>query len=158
MPNVRTRIAAGLVIAALTGTGIVLAHAQGVSPDKAHIEHRRAVMSGSGVAGVSLARMAAGLIEPQNVAELTRYWALGAKLSEDAFVPDTRDAGIDSRSRDAVWEDWDDFSERMREYAADVEALAALAEAGDTEAALGGVRDVLQDHCKDCHDEYRTEE
>jgi len=150
----------GAVVAALglTGAGLAFAHAQGPSPEQAHADHRRAVMSGSGVAGASLARMAGGLIEPQNVAELARYWALGAELSKDAFKPDTRGADIETRAKGAVWENWEDFSERLDAYAADAQELADLAEAGETQSVLDRIEDVLRDHCKDCHDDYRSAE
>jgi len=153
------RVLNGIAAAAVTAAaGVALAHAQGASPEQAHLDHRHTLISGGGVAGVTLARMAGGLIEPQNVPELMRYWALGARLAEDAFEADTRGADIETRAKDAIWENWEDFSSRLQAYAADVEELANLAESGDTDAALAGVRDVLQEHCKDCHDEYRAEE
>lgn len=148
-----------VVAAILAGLGLfggVAALAQN-TPEKAHVDHRRAVMTGSGLAGVSLARMAGGLIEPQNVAGLARYWATGARLAEDAFKADTRGTGVESKSKDAVWETWDDFSARMKAYADDVEAIALLAESGDTAGALAKVGPTLREHCKACHDDYRKD-
>jgi len=146
--------AGGIALAALAGVAV---HAQGASPEQAHVQHRNAVMSGSGMAGVSLARMAGGLIEPQNVAGLARYWATGARLSADAFKADTRGSEAETRAKDAVWEDWDDFSTRMNAYAEDVAEIARVAESGDEEAALEMVVPTIREHCKDCHDKYRSD-
>lgn len=151
------RVITGLLCAGLGLSVGFAAQAQNASPEKAHVDHRRAVMTGSGMAGVSLARMAGGLIEPQNVAGLASYWATGARLSQDAFKADTRGSGVESKAKDAVWENWDDFSGRMKAYADDVAEIARIAEAGDTAGALGKVGPVLREHCKACHDKFRND-
>ena len=144
--------------AGLAAAGVLAAKAQDMSKKQAeaHVDHRQATIR-SGMAGVTLLKMQGGLIDRANVPGLFNYWATGARLSVSAFEPDTRGTGVETDAKDAVWESWDDFSERMDDYASDVERLAALAQAGDTDEALAGLDGMFKKHCRGCHNEYRKD-
>ena len=141
----------------LAGAIATAAAAQNVSPEQAHVDHRRATISGSGMVGVTLLRMQQGLIEKKNVPQLFEYWATGARLSVEAFRPDTRGADVKTEAKDAIWANWSDFEAAMTAYADDVEELAALAADGKTDEALGGMGPIFKNHCRGCHNDYRTD-
>lgn len=52
-----------------------------------------------------------------------------------------------------IWEDWDDFAEKMNAYANGIANAAQIAREKGRDAAMGTVIDALS--CKKCHDLYR---
>lgn len=53
----------------------------------------------------------------------------------------------------AIWENWDDFSTKMKDFETKMIAVAEKAREGGREAIMGDI--VLALSCKSCHDLYR---
>lgn len=61
-----------------------------------------------------------------------------------------------SEAKPGIWQHWDDFSARMRDFESAAANLAAVAQRGD-EAATRAAFKQTADTCKACHDHYRRE-
>lgn len=75
-----------------------------------------------------------------------------APLPMNGFLPDT-DMG-DTHAKSEIWENWEDFSEKMNALVSETRTLA--------ETASGGDRDAIKEQliktagtCKSCHKKYR---
>lgn len=60
---------------------------------------------------------------------------------------------VGGESLPAVWDDWEDFSARMNDFATKMAVAAEHAKEGGREAIMGEI--VLALSCKSCHDLYR---
>ncbi len=79
-----------------------------------------------------------------------------AASAKDAFEKDTRGIKGFTEAKDNIWEDWEDFSERMDKFAADTQAFADAAKSGDNAKIGAGIGAVFK-NCKSCHDKYKSE-
>lgn len=75
--------------------------------------------------------------------------AEGFYLAAKAKVP-----GGDSKQ--AVWDDWADFSQRMEKFIADANAMAALPGGADLKEKAAAFGKTTKS-CKSCHDKYRKD-
>ena len=82
--------------------------------------------------------------------------ATAASMAAGAFEKDTRGEDGATDARDAVWENWSDFSARLATFEADTAALAEAAQSGDR-AAIAAAFKKVGGSCKSCHDEYRKD-
>lgn len=89
-----------------------------------------------------------------DVAKLAEVMALSAEMSKAAFEKDTRGMEGHTEAKDGIWDNWDDFADRMDKYAADTRALADAAKSGDM-SQIGPAFKKATSNCKSCHDEYR---
>lgn len=89
-----------------------------------------------------------------DVAKLAEVMALSAEMSKAAFAKDTRGMDGHTEAKADIWENWEDFADRMDKYAADTRALADAAKSGDM-SQIGPAFKKATSNCKSCHDEYR---
>ena len=75
-----------------------------------------------------------------------------ATMAGDAFPAGT--AGEGSRSSDAIWENWDSFTEKLQVLVTGAAALDAAAQSGDM-AALDAARGEVGGSCRGCHTDFR---
>jgi len=94
---------------------------------------------------------------PENMKRYTRIMVKAAKLSPHPFAVDTRGTDIKTETLDAAWENWDDFSARLDEMIADVEALDAAVKTGEKRAIALAAR-AAGKNCKSCHEKYKAED
>ena len=86
--------------------------------------------------------------------KLAAIMASSASMAKSTFEKDTRDQEGHTEAKDAVWENWADFSAKMDKYAADTAALAEVAQAGDMDS-FGAAFQKAASNCKSCHDKYK---
>lgn len=86
--------------------------------------------------------------------KLAAIMASSASMAKETFAKDTRGMEGHTETKDAVWEDWDDYAARMDKYAADTAALAEAAKTGDM-GVFGPAFQKAVGNCKACHDKYR---
>lgn len=77
-----------------------------------------------------------------------------AGMSKAAFATDTRDKDGKTDAKDAVWENWDDFAERLDAFKSDTAALVSALESGEN---VPQATKAMFKNCKSCHDEYRKD-
>ncbi|WP_374765097.1 c-type cytochrome [Yunchengibacter salinarum] len=77
-----------------------------------------------------------------------------AAMAKDAFAKDTRHKQGKTDSKDAVWENWEDFSSRLDSFKSDT---AALVSALESEEGVPAATKAMFKNCKSCHDEYRKD-
>lgn len=61
-----------------------------------------------------------------------------------------------SEAKPAIWQHWDDFSTKMKDFEDASADLAAVARQGDEAATKAAFKRTV-DTCKACHDHYRKE-
>ena len=79
----------------------------------------------------------------------------GQQMTE--WFPNTENSrfGHKSQSKHLIWEQWDDFVERVNDFHAASEALHATAHSTDNEAVLRKAFFATAKACKSCHKAYR---
>ena len=60
-----------------------------------------------------------------------------------------------TRAKPAIWENTDDFSQKLANFRSEAEALAAAAKAGDKDATIEQFKQT-GGTCKACHDNYKS--
>ncbi len=139
------QFAAGLAFAAaLTLPAIVRAS----EPDDV-IEYRKNIMKTLGAQAAALNATLQGKAPAESFTLHAQVLAIAASEALIAFTPKVE--GGDSKPE--VWAKWDDFSKKMKEFAANTADLAKTAEAGGAAAAQPKMQGALT--CKGCHDTYR---
>jgi cytochrome c556 len=96
-----------------------------------------------------LGQIAAGEIQADTLAALTKSIAQGAKDARDAFqskVPG-------GRTKPEAWSNWPDFSQRLDNFSAKTADMAKLGANGDVAGVTSMMLEALP--CKECHDLYR---
>ena len=136
------------VVAAMVVAATPFAAAEEESEDQ--IKYRQAVMEAIGGHTSAASLIARGLIERDELALHAR--ALQTLTADiPALFPEGSDFG-DTRAKDEIWEEWDDFVEASNASKASAEKLVAAVESGGDIA--GAFRDV-GDGCKGCHRQFR---
>lgn len=103
----------------------------------------------------NIAQLMKGTAEHEgHLAKNARIMAMAASMSKAAFEKDTRGMEGATEARDEIWENWDDFANRMDKFEADAAALATAAEGGDM-SEIGPAFKKTMSNCKSCHDDYR---
>ncbi len=86
----------------------------------------------------------------QNIALHAEAISLGAREALKAFEPKV----IGGTAKPEVWDNWKDFSDRLKALDAAASEVAKLARDDGAAAAQPKVLGMLT--CKSCHDKYRT--
>jgi cytochrome c556 len=60
----------------------------------------------------------------------------------------------DTRAKEKIWENLEDFTQRQQQLIADTETLVSAAESKDTKQLKAAFKQTAQ-NCKDCHMKYR---
>ena len=89
-----------------------------------------------------------------HVAKFAQIMALSASMAKDSFAKDTRGMAGKTDAKDAIWENWADYAERMDKYAADTAAFAEAAKTEDMAQIMPAFKQAAG-NCKSCHDKYR---
>lgn len=76
------------------------------------------------------------------------------QLALEGYTPES--AGVSSRSSARVWDEFDDFSERMQAFVEITGRMAEHSAAGDDRETRELFRQTLQS-CRSCHDRYRLD-
>jgi cytochrome c556 len=76
-----------------------------------------------------------------------------ANVTANAFKEKT--SGGDTRAKDDIWEDADEFSEKIAAFRKATADFLAAAKSGGPEAA-GAKLGAVGDACKGCHEEFRA--
>ena len=79
--------------------------------------------------------------------------AISSVSVERGFAPGS-DKGK-TRAKAAIWENPDDFAEKLAAFRTEASALAVAAKSGDKEAAIAQFKST-RGACKACHDEYKA--
>ena len=93
---------------------------------------------------------------PSHFAPAASIMAEAAKMTTDAFEKDTRGMEGFTKAKDSIWENWEDFSSRLKKMEEDTAAFAEVAATGDMEAIGPAFRRAVS-QCKSCHDEYKAD-
>jgi len=80
-----------------------------------------------------------------------------SQLIPDLFVADTRDAGIYTRAKDFIWDNWDSFVAHSEELTRNANLMAEAAASGD-QSALSQAMRRTGPACGACHDLFRFQE
>ncbi|MSO72818.1 MAG: cytochrome c [Rhodospirillaceae bacterium] len=141
-----SQFAAGLAFA-VAATLPTLANA--VDPTDL-IDYRKHVMKSLSAQAAALNMTLQGKAPAENFAIHAETLALVASTALMAFEPKAE--GGDAKPE--VWAKYDDFSKRMKEFAAGTAELAKAAKTGGAAAAQPMIQGALT--CKNCHDVYRV--
>ena len=118
--------------------------------DQDVIDYRKHIMATLDAQVAALGMIMAGAIPDDNVVAHLDIIAATAATALKAFEPKVEGGG----SKPEVWAQWDDFSQRMNEFAARTAAMAKTAREQGKDEALLQAMDALS--CKQCHDTYRV--
>ncbi len=80
---------------------------------------------------------------------------LGAMIG-DTFTVDTRGTGVTSDALDVIWEQQDDFAEKIAAFQSASAALAEVASSGD-ESLIKPAIGRMGQACGSCHDDYKVD-
>jgi cytochrome c556 len=136
----------GILAIALIGFGV---HASAFSDDEDIIEYRQYIMKTLGDQAAIVSMILQERAPPDDFATHLEILANAASTAKKAFEPEAQ--GGDAKPE--VWEQWQDFSERMDKLAAATRTLADAARTGGIAEAGPMVRETFT--CKSCHDTYR---
>ena len=87
---------------------------------------------------------------------LAQSMASAASIANDMFKEDTRALEGKTGAKAKIWDNWEDFSKRMKAFNDAAQELAAVAKAGDMKNNIAAFKNTAK-NCKSCHDEYRQE-
>jgi cytochrome c556 len=113
------------------------------------IRYRQHTMHSIDAQSAALGQILAGEVADANLSSHLEVLALTATSALKAFEP--RVPG--GEARDAVWNNWHEFAERMKTFEQKTTQAARIARESGNDAALPAVVDAL--NCKGCHDTYR---
>ena len=149
-----TLVAGGLVFPA----GLVSVGAQADDEERfAESQYRHDVMEHFSLAiGKIIQNFQGNVQHPSHFAPAAAIMAEAAKMTTDAFEKDTRGMEGFTKAKDSVWENWEDFSARLKKMEDDTAAFAEVAATGDMEAIGPAFRRAVS-QCKGCHDEYKAD-
>ncbi|MEJ0035347.1 MAG: cytochrome c [Gammaproteobacteria bacterium] len=145
------RIAKIVCVLAMSA-GSVLPYAR--AEDNPVIEYRQRVMRTLQEQSAALGQILSTVIPDDNMPAHLEAIALTASVALNAFKPKVEGG----ESLPDVWNQWDDFSKRMNEFARKAAEVAKAAKTGTAskEELMTGMTDAL--NCKSCHDVYRLPE
>ena len=143
-----------LGVAALGLTGAVAAHG-GAKPEDA-VHYRQGIMMGMAWNVGPMGAMVKGDVDfdAGRFAFLAGRLAMLAPMSEEAFTPNTADTK--SEAKPELWDNLDDFKQRMESLRKETAGLAEVAKGSDEAAMKAAFGDTVK-VCKGCHDEYQKE-
>jgi cytochrome c556 len=130
--------------------GLLAASGSALADDQDVIDYRSHVMKTIGEQFGAIQLILENRVPADNLATHLKVIAATAPQAKGAFTAEV--AG--GRSKPEVWENWDDFSQRLDRFVAGAQELAQAAEAGDAAAAAAKLPATLD--CKGCHEVYRA--
>jgi cytochrome c556 len=144
---------------AVSGTVATQLAAHGDEHEKrfAESQHRHDVMEHFGNGFGKIMKIRKG--EAGTMADLPGIaddMAKAASMTVAAFEKDTRGMEGFTKAKDNIWENWDDFSQRLQKMDVDAQAFAVAAKTGDM-AVIGPAMGALGKNCKSCHDDYKVD-
>ena len=144
----RTIVTIGSAIALSAGTALSVS-----ADDKAFIKYRQAVMSAvGGHMGGSVAIIKGAVpYKDDLVAHATGLNDM-AQIAPNAFKQKT--TGGETRAKPEIWEDHDEFMEKIKDFQTATADFLAAAKSGGPEAA-GAKLEAVGDTCKGCHEKFR---
>ncbi|WP_286829524.1 MULTISPECIES: c-type cytochrome [Kordiimonas] len=93
---------------------------------------------------------------PADFPAIAADMADAASKTKASFEKDTRGMHGFTEAKDNIWENWDDFAERLDKMETDAQAFLAAANSGDM-AQIGPAMKELGSNCKSCHDKYKAD-
>lgn len=153
---------ASTFLKSLTAGAIALAAAPLVADDSedpklvaAHARHNLMEIMGAAFGGAG--KIVRGdLAGPENLVNYAKIINKTGKLSGPVFAIDTRGLDIETESKDAIWENWDDFAAKFSDFQTASDAFYAAAKAGD-QGAIRLAAGKLGGTCKACHKSYKAD-
>lgn len=124
---------------------------------KEAVNFRKAAVGGTGRAALALKAIKDGKLEDDRYAEIAGMMVANAKATKIAFSHDTRGSDVETNARDAIWENWDDFEERVDALIAYAEEVEGLAQAGEIDAMYKVLLPGMRTHCGGCHKKYQKD-
>jgi cytochrome c556 len=147
----RNKFLASIAFATLAvGTMVPAAIAADAKPDA--VVYREHIMNTLEVQVAALGQILSGATPDDQVVSHLETIAETASQALKSFEPKVEGG----EALPVVWQKWDDFSARMKDFQAKTRAAADTAKAQGKDAALANILDALR--CKDCHDIYRTKQ
>ena len=141
-----TKLLGALVIGAVTLLPVAQANEQ---DDKDVIEYRQRIMHTLNAQAAILGQIVSGLIPKDDVVAHLDAIALTASTALKSFEPKVPGG----ESKDEVWANWDDFSERMGNFAKRAAEATKVVDTLGPDAALTSMLEAMS--CKGCHQIYR---
>jgi len=77
-----------------------------------------------------------------------------ATKTKASFLKDTRGMKGHTEAKDIIWDNWDDFAERLDKLEVDTAAFSVAAKTGDMKLIQPAMKAVGA-NCKSCHDKYK---
>ncbi len=93
---------------------------------------------------------------PEEFPVIAAKMADAASKAKATFELDTRGYEGYTHAKDAIWENWDDFSGRLDKMNTDAQAFLVATQTGDM-AKIGPAMKALGSNCKSCHDKYKDD-
>lgn len=87
---------------------------------------------------------------------LAQSMASAASIANEMFKEDTRALEGKTGAKAKIWDNWEDFSKRMKDFNDAAQELAEVAKEGDMKNNIMAFKNTAK-NCKSCHDEYRQE-
>jgi len=97
-----------------------------------------------------------GTGNPDHLPAIAQIMASTASISKSVFEKDTRGVEGHTKSKDAVWENWEDFAKRMDSLEADTAAFAEVTKQTTDMDKIKAAFGLVGRNCKGCHDEYKA--
>ncbi len=134
----------------IMGAWILMLPWAAMASDQDAIDYRQHMMNTLDAQFNAVALILTGQAPDKNLLLHMEAMLVAATLGHTAFEP----KALGGRSLPQVWEKWDDFSAKMKEFEA---SLAKAVAATKTEGAAGALQGLEFVSCKKCHDVYRKE-
>ncbi len=149
------KLVASFVLAAVTATMALSAHAQFAKPEDA-IKYRKSALSVMGTHFGRVAAMANGRI-PFDAAAAASNAAIAETMSKLPYVAfgEGTDKG-DTKARPEVWTERAKFNAAAEKMQGEMVKLAAVTKGGNIDAIKAQVG-ATGGSCKACHDDFRKE-
>jgi cytochrome c556 len=122
--------------------------------DEDFIKYRQSVMkvNGGNINGVVAIIKGKVPYKDDLVAHATGLHEM-AMILPNAFKQKT--TGGDTRAKPEIWEDWDDFQQKIKDFQSASADLLSAAKSGGPQAA-GAKLGAVGDSCKGCHKKFRA--
>jgi cytochrome c556 len=144
------KLTGGIAAVAMTAVLALPTAAQADNQDV--IDYRVHIMKTMDEQTAAVGKIMSYAIPDDHFASHLEVIALSAQTALSSFKEEVQGG----ESLPAVWENWDDFAERMNKFSEGVTAAAKIAREQGKDAALNAAFSALT--CKQCHDDYRKKD
>jgi len=151
------KLLVGTVAAALMlGAAVpATAHGEGKRFKESKVRHDIMEVFGKGFGKISKI-MKGEEGTPAELPTIAKKMAEASTKTKASFEKDTRGMEGFTEAKDEIWDNWEDFADRLDKMEVDAQAFAAAAETGDM-AQIGPAMKQLGSNCKSCHDKYKAD-